>query len=64
MTVGENIRKIRRAKGISMYRLAKEAELTNPVIRGLESGKNRYPRAETLAKIAKVLECKIDDLMQ
>lgn len=64
MTVGENIRKLRRAKGISMYRLAKEAGLTEPVIRGLESGKKRFPRAETLAKVAKVLECKIDDLMQ
>ncbi len=47
-----------------MYRLAKDAGLTEPVIRGLESGKKRYPRAETLAKVARVLDCKIDDLMQ
>lgn len=64
MTIGENIRKRRRAKGITMYRLAKEAGITDPVIRGLESGKRRFPRAETLAKIAKVLDCKIEDLMQ
>ena len=64
MTVGENIRRLRRAKGITMYRLAKEAGITEPVVRGLESGKKRFPRAETLAKIAKVLDCKIEDLMQ
>lgn len=64
MTIGENIRKLRRAKGISMYRLAKEAGITEPVVRGLESGKKRFPRAETLAKVARVLDCRIEDLMQ
>ncbi|MEO0053441.1 MAG: helix-turn-helix transcriptional regulator [candidate division WOR-3 bacterium] len=63
-TIAENIKKYRQKVGISQDRLSKLADVTyNPIIK-IESGANKNPTIETLAKIAKALGVGVDDLLK
>lgn len=60
-TIGERIRKKRRAKGLGLSALAETAGMTSQNLWNLENdmvGKT----FEKLAPLAKALECRIDDL--
>ncbi len=50
--------------GISQDRLSKIADVTYNTIIKIESGSNKNPTIETLAKIAKALGVGVDDLIQ
>lgn len=56
MTLGENIKSIRKKKGIKQSELASKLEVTVRTIQNYESG-NREPNMETLIKICTALEC-------
>lgn len=61
--LSENIKKIRKKKGLSQDKLAKMANVTLTTLVKLESGANDNPTIKTLAKIAKALNVKVDDLI-
>ena len=61
--LSENIKKIRKKKGLSQDKLAKLADVTLTTLVKLESGANDNPTVKTIAKIAEALSVKIDELM-
>lgn len=63
-TISENIKKCRGDLGISQDRLSKLADVTYNTIIKIESGVNKNPTIETLAKIAKALKVGVDDLIR
>ena len=56
MTLGENIKSIRKRKGIKQSELASKLGFTVRTIQNYESG-NREPNMQTLMKICTALEC-------
>lgn len=62
--VSDNIRKIRQKKGISQYRLSKEADLALNTIVKIETGQNQNSTLETLQKIAKALGISVDKILK
>ena len=63
-TIADNIKKCRQKMGISQDRLSKIADVTYNTIIKIESGSNKNPTIETLAKIAKALGVGVDDLIK
>ena len=61
--ISSNIKKIRAEKGYSLEKVARLADLSLNTIVKIESGVNQNPTFETLQKIAKALEIKMDDLI-
>ena len=55
MTIGEKIRKFRKARGLSQKQLSLMAEISEPAIRNYELG-NRHPNDIQRQKIADALE--------
>lgn len=62
--IAENIKKYRSELGISQDKLSKLADVTYNTVIKIESGVNKNPTIETLAKIAKALKVGVDDLMK
>ena len=62
-TIGKNIKRLRHEKGLSQDKLSKLADLSLNTIVKIENGVNQNPTFETLQKIAKALEVKMDDLI-
>jgi len=62
--IAENIKKYRNKMGVSQDRLSKLADITYNTIIKIESGVNKNPTIETLAKIAKALSVGVDDLIK
>ena len=62
--IAENIKKYRKKLGISQDKLSKLANVTYNTIIKIESGANKNPTITTLAKIAKALGVKVDDLIK
>jgi len=63
-TIAENIKKVRNKKGVSQDRLSKMADVAYNTIIKIESGTIQNPTIGTLAKIAKALDVKVDDLIK
>lgn len=61
--VGENVRKLRLAKGITQERLAFAAELDLTYIGGIERGR-RNPSLLVMARIADALDASLADLIK
>lgn len=59
----KNLKKIREQKGLSQDRLAKLADVANNTVIKIEQGENINPTLDTLKKIAKALEVKVDELI-
>jgi DNA-binding XRE family transcriptional regulator len=62
--ISKNIKKHRKKLGISQDRLSKLADVTYNTIIKIESGANINPTIDTLTKIAKALNVKVDDLIK
>jgi len=62
--IADNIKKYRNKMGVSQDRLSKLADVTYNTIIKIESGANKNPTIETLAKIAKALSVGVDDLIK
>ena len=62
--ISENIKKYRNKMGVSQDRLSKLADVTYNTIIKIESGSNTNPTIDTLTKIAKALNVKVDDLLK
>ena len=63
-TIASNIKKYRNKISVSQDRLSKLADVTYNTIIKIESGANKNPTIETLAKIAKALGVGVDDLIK
>ena len=61
--ISSNIKKIRAEKGYSLEKVARLADLSLNTIVKIENGVNQNPTFETLQKVAKALEVKMDDLI-
>ena len=59
--VGEEVKRLRRAKGWTQEQLAVYAGSSQPTVNLLEAGK-RNPSAATLEKLARALEVEVVDL--
>jgi len=62
--VSKNIRRLREQKGISQDRLSKLADISLNTIAKLELNETQNPTIETLQKIAKALDVKVEDLIK
>lgn len=64
MNIANNLQKLRAEKKYSLERIARLADLSLSTVVKIEDGTNQNPTIDTLSKIAKVFEVKVDDLMQ
>ncbi len=64
MSIASNLKKIRAEKGYPLEKVARLADLSLNTIVKIENGVNQNPTIDTLSKIAKALEIKVDDLIQ
>ncbi len=62
--ISDNLKKLRGKKGYSLEKIARLADLSLNTIVKVENGVNQNPTIETLTKIAKALEVKVDDLIK
>jgi transcriptional regulator with XRE-family HTH domain len=60
--LSENIKKLRKKKGLSQDKLAKLADVTLTTLVKLESGVNNNPTIKTLKKIADAFGVSLDEL--
>lgn len=56
------IRKLRLKRGLTQEALSKKAGVSRPIIWKLEKGEPVTTTTETLLKLAKALECKVNDV--
>jgi len=61
--LGENMRALRRQKGISLFRLAVEVGCTDRTLQALETGRAKNPTLELLLKLADFFNVSIDELV-
>lgn len=61
-SIADNIRRLRRERGLTQLELAEQAGLSNIAIVQLETGRRTNPRSDTVEAIAKALECSVEDL--
>jgi transcriptional regulator with XRE-family HTH domain len=64
MPIGDRLKKLRMAKGMTQLDLSKATGLSLSIIAQLEQGETANPRLNTVKALAKALGCKIDDLAQ
>jgi transcriptional regulator with XRE-family HTH domain len=64
LTIGKNIRKLRKQKGLSQDRLSKLADISYNTVIKLESGNITNPSIDTLQKLARALSVGVDDLLK
>ena len=63
-SIGKNIKKLREKIGISQDRLSKLTDISSNTVAKLELDDSPNPTIETLQKIAKALNVKVDDLIK
>lgn len=63
-TVGKNIKKHRKEKGLSQDKLSRLADVSHATIIKIESGGIQSPTIDTVQKIAKALGVGVDDLIK
>jgi transcriptional regulator with XRE-family HTH domain len=62
--ISDNLRKLRGKRGYSLEKIARLSDLSLNTIVKIENGVNQNPTIETLTKIAKALEVRVDDLIK
>lgn len=62
--LSQNIVKIAKEKNITMYRLAKDSDLSLSYVWEICKGKKENPSITVVSKIAKVLETTVDELIR
>ena len=64
MIKSNKIKQAREKLGLSQEKLARLADVSNNTIINIEAGKQTNPTIETLAKIAKALSVRVDELLK
>ena len=57
------LQKMRERRKMTREELSKASGIKQQTISAIESGKNKYPRVDTLYALAKALKCTVDDLI-
>ena len=57
------LQKMRERRKMTQEELSKASGIKQQTISAIESGKNKYPRVDTLYALAKALKCTVDDLI-
>jgi transcriptional regulator with XRE-family HTH domain len=60
--LAKKIRELRKKKGYSQEKLAREADVSYNTVVKLESGESKHPTIQTMAGIAQALGVSLDDL--
>lgn len=63
-TIGKNIKRFRREKGLSQDKLSKLADLSLNTVVKIELDDSPNPTIETIQRIAKALEVSVDELLK
>ena len=58
-----NVKQLRLSKKLTQYQLAKKLKIQRSTVSMWETGRS-YPNATILKKLAKILDCTIDDLLK
>ncbi len=61
--IGNNLRKIRIKKGLSQEKVARLADISLNTLTKIESGFAKKPTIQTVVKLAKALDVRIEDLV-
>lgn len=61
--LAENIKKIRKGKGLTQEKLARLADISNNTLVKIEMGMAKEPTITTITKIADALKVSIDELV-
>ena len=61
--IGQNLRRLRGARGLTQGKLAEAAGLSRPGYRAIENGES-VPRVDTLQAVADALDLGIEDLVR
>ena len=61
--LADNLKRYRKAKGLSQEKLAQKAEVTYSTLAKIEAGYNTNPKVLSLIRIAKVLDVTVSDLL-
>ena len=62
--IGDNIRKLRKKKGLSQDNLARQADIPYTTLTKIESNVVKSPSVQNVAKIAKALDVSVDQLLE
>lgn len=62
MNFGEELRKMRKSKGLTLDELAEASNLSKGYLSRLEGGKRKVPKLETLKKIAVGLDVSVEEV--
>ena len=62
--IGNNLRKLRKRKGLSQEKLARLANISLNTLTKIESGFAQKPTIQTVVKLAKALGISIDELVK
>jgi transcriptional regulator with XRE-family HTH domain len=62
--IGDNIKKLRKKKGLSQDNLARKANMPYATLIKIESNVVKKPSVQNVAKIAEALQVKIEDLLR
>ena len=62
--IGQNVRKLRKKKGLSQEKLARMADISLNALTKIESGFAKKPTIQTAVKLAKALEVSLDELVK
>ncbi len=60
--LGQKVKELRVAKGMTQQRLAEKADVSHSLISALESGRRRYVSAYDVEQLAQALEVSADEL--
>lgn len=63
MNIGEVIRRRRLDRGVGQAWLARKAEISRQALANIEL-RGATPGSDTLARIARILDCTMDDLLK
>lgn len=62
--LGDNIKRLRKKKSLSQDNLARKANIPYTTLTKIESKVVKNPSVMSVAKIAKALDCKVEDLLK
>lgn len=62
--IGDNVKKIRKEKGLTQDNLARKANIPYTTLTKLESNVVKKPSVQTVAKIAKALDVSMEELIR
>lgn len=63
MKIRKNLIYLRKINNITRYKLAKELEVNESLLRKIENGVSKNPRIDTLIKLSSYFEITLDDLV-